>query len=607
VSKHRGAERRDPRRATKPVRSEARGTARPGRESGARPAPPDAPPLDEAAAARALTALAVSLGTLALARAALTLASGTWLWSLNLQRFLSPALAWGTWGVVALALVPSFSRRVLPWMTRAGDAAIERPRAATAAWVTGAALLAWLLPDRVQFVGDFLLRQSTLQTQGALPALWYPQAMPLDLVVHDALGRALLALTGMGAATEGRVLGALEAGALAALALAYARELRLRGAAGFAATAVLFFGGYLTLFTGYNKCFTEMSLVVAAAGLLMVRLARGRGTLLPLGLVLAAGALLHRSTLALYPAALLAARTWSISQPRGAWRRPANLLALALPILAQAIVLPRMLSVMGDIDARHFAPREVVEHGFLAATLDPVRLADMLNLVLMLSPVFLATLAMLVFERGAWRLRPEMRPLALMAVTLFVMMVFVHPQQGIFRDWDVFATLGVALSLVSALAIGESLRAAPSRAHLAVPVVAAAAIFTLQWLVHETALDRGLARVHAFVNEPPAREGNATTTWEYLGIRNNRAGRWEDAAVAFREAARRLPSPNILRQLGVAEERAGHLERARDVYRLMLSRNPSDQLAGTLEARVTARLDSLARDSSAATPRLPRP
>jgi len=57
----------------------------------------------------------------------------------------------------------------------------------------------------------------------------------------------------------------------------------------------------------------------------------------------------------------------------------------------------------------------------------------------------------------------------------------------------------------------------------------------------------------------------------------------------------------------VAEERAGHLERARDVYRLMLSRNPSDQLAQALAARVTARLDSLARDSALAAPRLPHP
>ena len=270
-------------------------------------------------------------------------------------------------------------------------------------------------------------------------------------------------------------------------------------------------------------------------------------------------------------------------------------------MLAQAIALPRMLAVMGDIDARHFAPAEVAQHGWLAATFDPVRLADMLNLLLLLSPLGLAALSMLAIGRHAWRGRPELAPLAIMAGSLFAMMLFVHPQQGMFRDWDVFATLGVALSLLAALTIGESLRAGPSRAWIAVPVVAVAALFTLQWLVHEANLDRGLARVHAFMNEPPPRSDlNATTTWEYLGIRNNRAERWEDAAVAYREAALRLPSPNILRQLGFAEERAGHLDRAREVYRTMVSRNPADTLALGRMNRVMARMDSLAADSAGA-------
>ncbi|MGH7741266.1 MAG: tetratricopeptide repeat protein, partial [Candidatus Eiseniibacteriota bacterium] len=556
---------------------------------------------------RALVALAIVSALLLIGRAALSFSSGMWLWSLNLQRFLSSPVAWGTWGVAALAFFPPLARRAKAWFARAGDAAADRPRRAFVLCGAFAILLTWTLPDRVQFVGDFLLRQSTLQTMGALPALWYPQAMPLDLLIHDSLGRVLLALTGMRAYTEGRVLGALEAAALAALALAFARELRLRGAAGFAATAMVFFGGYLTLFTGYNKCFSEMCLVVAAAGLAMVRLARGQsgvrtssnarsrgGELLPLGLTLTAGALLHRSTLALYPAALYSVWSWSKAQPRGAWRGPKNLLALTLPIAAQLLALPRMLAVMGDIDARHFAPAEVAQHGLLAATFDPVRLLDMLNLVILLSPLALAALVVLVVTRGAWHARPELPPLAIMVATLFAMMLAVHPQQGMFRDWDVFATLGVALSLLSALVVGESLRAAPARAWLAVPVAAMVVVFTLQWLVHETDLDRGLERVHAFMSEPPRRsELNAMTTWEYLGIRNNRADRWEDAALAYREAAKLLPSPNILRQLGYAEERAGNLDRARDVYQLMLSRNPADDLARRRLAGVMARLDSL--------------
>jgi hypothetical protein len=476
-------------------------------------------------------------------------------------------------------------------------------------WAAAAAAMVWLLPDRVEFVGDFLLRQSTLQTAGQMPALWYPQAMPLDLFIHDTIGRTLLAFTGMTAYTVGRMLGAIEVAALVLVSFAYARELRLSGSAAAASAAILFFGGYLTLFTGYNKCFTEMTLVVAVAGLFMVRVSRGTGSLLPLGFTLAAGALIHRSTLALYPAALLALWSWSNRRPHGAWHRPASLIAIALPIAAQAIALPRMMSVMGSIDALHFTPPEVASQGWLAATFGPVRLAEMLNLVLMLSPACVGAAAMLLASPVAWRERPEYRVLAVLTLTLVGMMVFVHPQQGMYRDWDVFATMGMALSLLAAFAIGECLGAAPARSFVAVPVVATIAIFTMQWLLHEADLERGLARVRAFMHEPPARTRlQQATTWEYVGIRNVRAGRWEDAATAYGEAAAQLSSPNILRQLGFSNEFAGHLDRARDAYRLMLSRNAEDEFAKARLAIVMARMDSLGADSAAsAAPRLPRP
>ena len=593
------------------ARSGARaGSQASGRDAGrsvARPEAPEPPPLDGAPASRALLVLAIALGVLVLARAALTFAPGMALWSLNLQRFLAPPVAWAIWALAALALVPPLARRLEPWCARAGDAALDRPAPTVAIWAALAALLMWLLPDQVQFVGDSLLRQQTLQTLGAQPALWYPQAMPLDLLFHDVLGRIVIALTGMSVGTEGRLLGAFEAAALAALAVAFARELRLRGAAGFAATAVVLFGGYLTLFTGYNKCFTEMCLVVAATGVIMVRLARGRGGLLPLGLVLAAGALLHRSALALYPAALLAAWSWLRSQPRGTWHRPSVLAAVLIPLAAQTLALPRMLAVMGDIDARHFAPPEMAGRGLLAATFEPLRMLDLFNLTILLSPTFIAAVVMVAIQSRGWRRRAEARSLGLMSATLFALMLLVHPQQGLYRDWDVFAGVGVAFSLTAALVVGESLRSAPARAWLAVPVAIVTAGFTIGWLVHQADLDRGLERVHALLAGPPERHARyATTTWEYLGIRNSRARRWEDAAVAYREAAKRLPSPNILRQLGVAEERAGHLDRSRDVYLLMLSRNPSDSLAAQLLRGVSARLDTLSNGGAPAAPTTPR-
>src|SRR5439155_21155772 len=128
---------------------------------------------------RAAIALWAVLVALAATRAALGVGSGTWLWSLILHRFLSPVLGWGLWLVAALALVPPLARRVTPRLARWGDAITRHPMGATVAWALGAAALAWLLPDRVRFVGDFLLRQRTVEVVEQ-PGVLFPQALPLD-------------------------------------------------------------------------------------------------------------------------------------------------------------------------------------------------------------------------------------------------------------------------------------------------------------------------------------------------------------------------------------------------------------------------------------------
>jgi len=47
---------------------------------------------------------------------------------------------------------------------------------------------------------------------------------------------------------------------------------------------------------------------------------------------------------------------------------------------------------------------------------------------------------------------------------------FIHPAQGLFRDWDDFASAGVALSMIAAWLVGESLRDARRHAWLGVAV-----------------------------------------------------------------------------------------------------------------------------------------
>ena len=289
---------------------------------GAAPAP------ESPAARRAAVALWATLALLALARGVLAFVPDMHAWSLDLQRFLAPAWAWGPWALAALALVPPVARRAVPAFRRAGEA-IARGSwlAALIAFALGALLTA-ALPDSVRFVGDFQLRQGAIDEASPVDEI-FPQAMPLDAFLHVTLPVRLMGAGRLDENWAPRLLGALEAGLLALLALAFARALALRGTAALAAATAVFAGGYLGLYTGYSKVNGELVLLtvaVAACGLRAMDGADPAGSrrgLLGLGLALALGALLHRSAVGFVPAALLAFALALRARP-GAWREPAT-------------------------------------------------------------------------------------------------------------------------------------------------------------------------------------------------------------------------------------------------------------------------------------------
>src|SRR5262249_5213565 len=137
-----------------------------------------------APAGRAALALWVVLAVLLAARAALAFVPSMWFWGLNVQRFLAPLPAWGPWALALLALIPPLARPLAPFLGRIGDE-LSRPRGAAVAALC-AALLVLAFPDRVRFVGDFLLRQGTVEQAGQ-PAVLFPQALPLDVFLHYRL------------------------------------------------------------------------------------------------------------------------------------------------------------------------------------------------------------------------------------------------------------------------------------------------------------------------------------------------------------------------------------------------------------------------------------
>lgn len=533
-----------------------------------------APPSDPAAD-RAALALWLTLAALTAARAALTFVPSMWAWSLNLMRFIAPATGWALWAVAALALVPALARVLVPAAAAAGEA-IERRRVwLWPAGAAGAAALVGWLPDRVWFVGDFLLRQHTLEGRPTAVATWYPHALPLDLFLHDTFARVLMHRLGALANDTGRLLGAAEAALLALLALAFARALRARGVAALAAAALVFWGGYLTMLTGYNKAFSEMPLVMAAvavSGLTLVR--EGRGPLL-FGAVLALGFVLHRSSLGLVPVAVTVWILWGRAHP-GAWRRPAALAALALPLLALAAMAPRIIAIVTRIDPMHFTPDEVRSAGgVLPGLFLGTRLVDLLNVVLMLSPLAIAMPAMAALLGRSLPWRGEGVLLAVLALPFVGTMPFIHPGQGYYRDWDDFAAAGMTLSLLTAWMVARTLERSPRYAWVAVAAALGAAAPSLQWLVHQSDVNRGLERVETFLRERPLRtESERARAWDYLGWRLTDLGRFDGAADAFAQVAAVQPSPRVMRQWAATEALRGDPRHAQEIYRRMLARFP---------------------------------
>ena len=525
-----------------------------------------------------------ALAALLALQAALAFVPWMGLWGLGIQRFLSPAAAWIPWSLAALACVPAVATRVSPAARLWGETLERRTAAALAIAAAAAALLVWLLPDRVLWVGDSLMRLGGVKLERA-PELVSPQALPLDVWLHYDLPRAWVAHHWLDAEGSVRVLGALEAAALGALAGAFALALDTTAAGRAAAMAAVFFGGSLCVMTGESKAFAEMALAVAAVGTLGLRALRG-GRWAPalLGLVVASALLAHRLALGLLPALALVA---GVLLRRTGRRAGAALACLAPPIIALLFLAGRLWRTLAGYDLpRNFLP---AGGGGLGSLLAPTRLLDLASALIVLAPL-LPLIPLLWPAAGSRRAggsstadpgREAWAFLLVLAAPFLAAALLARPPQGLIRDWDGLVAAGVALCLIAAWQVGGVLRA-PRRAALAIPVAAVAAASALAWLLHWHDPARAIARVEALVLEPPMRPpGERARTWEFLAWRAYRRADWDAAAAAFDSSTALGPTPRMLAQWAMAETMRKNYRRARDLYRRAVARDSNYTAAWT--------------------------
>lgn len=548
--------------------------APPSRSSTPRHARPDFATLDGLAVFAVLIALLVL-------RAVVAVTPGNWLWGLQSLQWIEPAAAVTLWGLAALTLVPPIAARLAPAVSGFGRLIERTPWGAGAALGIATATVVALLPDRTWFVGDFLLRMAALDTGRDLAQI-SPQALPLDVLLHITLPRALASARWFARPEDAvRLLGAAEAGLLAILAVGLSSEFVRAGAARACFAAALLGGTVLLLFTGYAKGLAELVPLTFATIALARRLARdGRGAV-ALGVVLAATLAMHRSGLMLMPAWLAA---WIV-----AWRArrvalsPARVaIGVGLPLVVFAVLAPRIIGLLLHYDMEHHVPGGSIEAGPWWSAFAPLSLLDRFNVALAYAPLVLAWPVLALSRLGVGSHPHESdAPRAVawgVALPALLMALLVVPQQGIFRDWDDFALPGTVLAVFVAAAVARAALGALAR--VAAPVIACSMLAAFAGLLGAHDTERGLARVRAFLAEPPARGAvERGRLWEFLGDRAASLARWNDSAEALSMAVRTQPSPRLFSMLAIAEESRGHLEGAQHAWAMAAERYPSDTTA----------------------------
>ena len=534
-----------------------------------------------------MAALWITLLALAAARAIASAAGNVAMWGLDAQRFLPFAPGWLPWLALSVALIPVVGRRLARPATTLGDAIAGHPGWASVIAALSSAALVALLPDRTLFLGDFAMRAGIVMTDKD-PAVMFPQAMPLDVLTHVRLAKWLVGTFGLQVQTVFAVLGAIGAALLAFAAARLPRALGLSGAAALAAAAVTWGGGTLGMFTGYGKSAIEMTALTAVASLAALSAVgrdRGRGDrgLIGLGLAGALALGFHRAGLLLIPLALVA----MCAAPGPAWR-PSRIIGAALLLAGLAAFGPRAWQLVVTFDQRHhLAPLETrATGGMLGSLLDPLHLLDVLNVTLVLSPLWPALIALGIAarvprqratprgdapaasaDREPGARRRTVAVLAALLLPALALLLLTRPQQGIFRDRDVFAQSGVALSVVTAVAIGALLNRQGARAWLCAAVVLGTVAPSLQWLALMNRSDDAVRYVRAYIAGPPERPAwDQAATWDFLGTRALARQQWDIAGASYEKAVQAAQSPRLIGQWGMTDLMRGRHARAESLF-----------------------------------------
>jgi hypothetical protein len=406
--------------------------------------------------------------------------------------------------------------------------------------------------------------------------------MPIDWSLYAALPRLVLADPAAQAMAWMRGLGSLECGLLAWMARAWVRSHGWKGADLAAGVSLIVVSGVLALFTGLGKPAGLLAALVVGFLTSGVAVTEGRGRHGRLGLLTSLALLLHRSGVLLLPAWLVAAVVGITRDRTGGWRRAGRVALLLLPLVVVAVAWRRLLTLVLFYDLPHHLKPGGSVTGQTAegSWLGLAHLIDVPNVVVLLAPAFVLMLPVLARTGPpAWRDRAEQFRLAL-AIPSLVVLALVFPQQGIFRDLDVFAPWTTALGAIAVGALAARLPAGRLRTRWLARAALVGGALGMALVVSYANPDTGLQRVRAYLVGPPLREPSTRSLgWDFLIGPYVRRERYDDAEACLREAIALAPHRRLFLTWGLIEVRLRRPTEVARAYDEMTRRWPDDAIA----------------------------
>lgn len=476
------------------------------------------------------------IAALALLVAAGTLFPHARLWGVHFMAYLPTAGQIGFILLAVLAFVFSFFSARLESFFKRFRIATGRPLLTDLglAFVCGLGFYAFAMA--VPLLGDGQLWVDELATE--TPDIWI-QRGPLTVVVLDQANRIMNALFGTSIQDMFRVISSL-CGVIAVFS--WLRWARASGAGTVAGLVWGFAWGGTALYFGYAELYIIMAAVMSAAfSLLLISLRRGQ---MNWAVPLLAGFAVSFNYIALtFWPGIAAYLWWGVTQKtlRAKWVFSGAVVLFALAAAAYFV----KGWYLGTFVLLPFWP---IPSSVGGSVFDLRHLTDMANGLLLSAGPFIALLiTYLTAMRRHWSWTNERLILSLLFLFPFAAYMMHNSHLGMARDWDIGATLMLAVPFASIWLWSEAPFARIRTSGLALTFVWLFAV-TIPWFTVQASESRAMNRFADLLRLDPERSANG---WDYLGAFYRLRDKPDDWARCYREALKHSDNPRYHYNLSI--------------------------------------------------------